>query len=192
MKKLFIIFSLIFISVFNIYSFDLIVPSAGDESYVLMDGDDEFIVDDSVYMKYAFDHSVNVERFSDTITLISYDDEEMLVLLNATEEDLSVQKFMLRFSVDEPDVLIVNSPIDFELLEEIDADDLYISGLISPDERAMLRRMDMDFVELDISSILRLTRDGISVISGNKNNGQNGGFYVSCPNCGTMIYVPRQ
>ena len=192
MKKLFIIFSLIFISVFNIYSFDLIVPSAGDESYVLMDGDDEFIVDDSVYMKYAFDHSVNVERFSDTITLISYDDEEMLVLLNATEEDLSVQKFMLRFSVDEPDVLIVNSPIDFELLEEIDADDLYISGLISPDERAMLRRMDMDFVELDISSILRLTRDGISVISGNKNNGQNGGFYVSCPNCGTMIYVPLQ
>lgn len=192
MKKLFIIFSLIFISVFNIYSFDLIVPSAGDESYVLMDGDDEFIVDDSVYLKYAFDHSVNVERFSDTITLISYDDEEMLVLLNATEEDLSVQKFMLRFSVDEPDVLIVNSPIDFELLDEIDADDLYISGLISPDERAMLRRMDMDFVELDISSILRLTRDGISVISGNKNNGQNGGFYVSCPNCGTMIYVPRQ
>lgn len=192
MKKLFIIFSLIFISVFNIYSFDLIVPSAGDESYVLMDGDDEFIVDDSVYMKYAFDHSVNVERFSDTITLISYDDEEMLVLLNATEDDLSVQKFMLRFSVDEPDVLIVNSPIDFELLEEIDADDLYISGLISPDERAMLRRMDMDFVELDISSILRLTRDGISVISGNKNNGQNGGFYVSCPNCGTMIYVPLQ
>lgn len=192
MKKLFIIFSLIFISVFNIYSFDLIVPSAGDESYVLMDGDDEFIVDDSVYMKYAFDHSVNVERFSDTITLISYDDEEMLVLLNATEEDLSVQKFMLRFSVDEPDVLIVNSPIDFELLDEIDADDLYISGLISPDERAMLRRMDMDFVELDISSILRLTRDGISVISGNKNNGQNGGFYVSCPNCGTMIYVPLQ
>ena len=192
MKKLFIIFSLIFISVFNIYSFDLIVPSAGDESYVLIDGDDEFIVDDSVYMKYAFDHSVNVERFSDTITLISYDDEEMLVLLNATEDDLSVQKFMLRFSVDEPDVLIVNSPIDFELLEEIDADDLYISGLISPDERAMLRRMDMDFVELDISSILRLTRDGISVISGNKNNGQNGGFYVSCPNCGTMIYVPRQ
>ena len=192
MKKLFIIFSLIFISVFNIYSFDLIVPSAGDESYVLMDGDDEFIVDDSVYLKYAFDHSVNVERFSDTITLISYDDEEMLVLLNATEDDLSVQKFMLRFSVDEPDVLIVNSPIDFELLDEIDADDLYISGLISPDERAMLRRMDMDFVELDISSILRLTRDGISVISGNKNNGQNGGFYVSCPNCGTMIYVPRQ
>ena len=192
MKKLFIIFSLIFISVFNIYSFDLIVPSAGDESYVLMDGDEEFIVDDSVYLKYAFDHSVSVERFSDTITLISYDDEEMLVLLNATEEDLSVQKFMLRFSVDEPDVLIVNSPIDFELLEEIDADDLYISGLISPDERAMLRRMDMDFVELDISSILRLTRDGISVISGNKNNGQNGGFYVSCPNCGTMIYVPRQ
>lgn len=192
MKKLFIIFSLIFISVFNIYSFDLIVPSAGDESYVLMDGDDEFIVDDSVYLKYAFDHSVNVERFSDTITLISYDDEEMLVLLNATEDDLSVQKFMLRFSVDEPDVLIVNSPIDFELLEEIDADDLYISGLISPDERAMLRRMDMDFVELDISSILRLTRDGISVISGNKNNGQNGGFYVSCPNCGTMIYVPLQ
>lgn len=192
MKKLFIIFSLIFISVFNIYSFDLIVPSAGDESYVLMDGDDEFIVDDSVYLKYAFDHSVNVERFSDTITLISYDDEEMLVLLNATEEDLSVQKFMLRFSVDEPDVLIVNSPIDFELLDEIDADDLYISGLISPDERAMLRRMDMDFVELDISSILRLTRDGISVISGNKNNGQNGGFYVSCPNCGTMIYVPLQ
>ena len=192
MKKLFIIFSLIFISVFNIYSFDLIVPSAGDESYVLMDGDDEFIVDDSVYMKYAFDHSVNVERFSDTITLISYDDEEMLVLLNATEDDLSVQKFMLRFSVDEPDVLIVNSPIDFELLDEIDADDLYISGLISPDERAMLRRMDMDFVELDISSILRLTRDGISVISGNKNNGQNGGFYVSCPNCGTMIYVPLQ
>ena len=192
MKKLFIIFSLIFISVFNIYSFDLIVPSAGDESYVLMDGDDEFIVDDSVYMKYAFDHSVNVERFSDTITLISYDDEEMLVLLNATEDDLDGQKFMLRFSVDEPDVLIVNSPIDFELLEEIDADDLYISGLISPDERAMLRRMDMDFVELDISSILRLTRDGISVISGNKNNGQNGGFYVSCPNCGTMIYVPRQ
>ena len=192
MKKLFIIFSLIFISVFNIYSFDLIVPSAGDESYVLMDGDDEFIVDDSVYMKYAFDHSVNVERFSDTITLISYDDEEMLVLLNATEDDFSVQKFMLRFSVDEPDVLIVNSPIDFELLDEIDADDLYISGLISPDERAMLRRMDMDFVELDISSILRLTRDGISVISGNKNNGQNGGFYVSCPNCGTMIYVPLQ
>lgn len=192
MKKLFIIFSLIFISVFNIYSFDLIVPSAGDESYVLMDGDDEFIVDDSVYMKYAFDHSVNVERFSDTITLISYDDEEMLVLLNATEDDLDGQKFMLRFSVDEPDVLIVNSPIDFELLEEIDADDLYISGLISPDERAMLRRMDMDFVELDISSILRLTRDGISVISGNKNNGQNGGFYVSCPNCGTMIYVPLQ
>ncbi len=192
MKKLFIIFSLIFISVFNIYSFDLIVPSADDESYVLMDGDEEFIVDDSVYMKYAFDRSVNVERFSDTITLISYDDEEMLVLLNATEDDLSVQKFMLRFSVDEPDVLIVNSPIDFELLEEIDADDLYISGLISPDERAMLRRMDMDFVELDISSILRLTRDGISVISGNKNNGQNGGFYVSCPNCGTMIYVPLQ
>ena len=192
MKKLFIIFSLIFISVFNIYSFDLIVPSAGDESYVLMDRDDEFIVDDSVYMKYAFDHSVNVERFSDTITLISYDDEEMLVLLNATEDDLDGQKFMLRFSVDEPDVLIVNSPIDFELLEEIDADDLYISGLISPDERAMLRRMDMDFVELDISSILRLTRDGISVISGNKNNGQNGGFYVSCPNCGTMIYVPLQ
>lgn len=192
MKKLFIIFSLIFISVFNIYSFDLIVPSADDESYVLMDGDEEFIVDDSVYMKYAFDRSVNVERFSDTITLISYDDEEMLVLLNATEDDLSVQKFMLRFSVDEPDVLIVNSPIDFELLDEIDADDLYISGLISPDERAMLRRMDMDFVELDISSILRLTRDGISVISGNKNNGQNGGFYVSCPNCGTMIYVPLQ
>ena len=55
MKKLFIIFSLIFISVFNIYSFDLIVPSAGDESYVLMDGDDEFIVDDSVYLKYAFE-----------------------------------------------------------------------------------------------------------------------------------------
>ena len=192
MKKLFIIFSLIFISLFNIYSFDLIVPSAGDESYVLMDGDDEFIVDDSVYLKYAFNHSVNVERFSDTITLISYDDEEMLVLLNATEDDLSGQKFMLRFSVDEPDVLIVNSPIDFELLDEIDADDLYISGLISPDERAMLRRMDMDFVELDISSILRLTRDGISVISGNKNNGQNGGFYVSCPNCGTMIYVPLQ
>ena len=192
MKKLFIFFSLIFISVFNIYSFDLIVPSADDESYVLMDGDEEFIVDDSVYMKYAFDRSVNVERFSDTITLISYDDEEMLVLLNATEDDLSVQKFMLRFSVDEPDVLIVNSPIDFELLEEIDADDLYISGVISPDERAMLRRMDMDFVELDISSILRLTRDGISVISGNKNNGQNGGFYVSCPNCGTMIYVPLQ
>lgn len=192
MKKLFIIFSLIFISVFNIYSFDLIVPSAGDESYVLMDGDEEFIVDDSVYLKYAFDHSVNVERFSDTITLISYEDEEMLVLLNATEDDLDGQKFMLRFSVDEPDVLIVNSPIDFELLDEIDADDLYISGLISPDERAMLRRMDMDFVELDISSILRLTRDGISVISGNKNNGQNGGFYVSCPNCGTMIYVPLQ
>ena len=192
MKKLFIIFSLIFISVFNIYSFDLIVPSAGDESYVLMDGDEEFIVDDSVYMKYAFKGSVNVERFSDTITLISYDDEEMLVLLNATEDDLDGQKFMLRFSVDEPDVLIVNSPIDFELLDEIDADDLYISGLISPDERAMLRRMDMDFVELDISSILRLTRDGISVISGNKNNGQNGGFYVSCPNCGTMIYVPLQ
>lgn len=192
MKKLFIIFSLIFISVFNIYSFDLIVPSAGDESYVLMDGDDEFIVDDSVYLKYAFDRSVNVERFSDTITLISYDDEEMLVLLNATEDDFDGQKFMLRFSVDEPDVLIVNSPIDFELLDEIDADDLYISGLISPDERAMIRRMDMDFVELDISSILRLTRDGISVISGNKNNGQNGGFYVSCPNCGTMIYVPLQ
>lgn len=192
MKKLFIIFSLIFISVFNLSAFDLIVPSAGDESYVLMDGDEEFIVDDSVYLKYAFDHSVNVERFSDTITLISYEDEEMLVLLNATEDDLDGQKFMLRFSVDEPDVLIVNSPIDFELLDEIDADDLYISGLISPDERAMLRRMDMDFVELDISSILRLTRDGISVISGNKNNGQNGGFYVSCPNCGTMIYVPLQ
>ena len=105
---------------------------------------------------------------------------------------MEAQLYSIRFSVDEPDVLLVNTPVDFDFLDEIDADDIYISGRITGEERAMLRRLDTDFVELDPSSILNITRDGIRIISGSRYpSNPSGGIYVKCLNCGTMIYVPQ-
>lgn len=54
------------------YAFDLVLPEVGEVSYSLLDGDDVFTVDDSVFYKTAFDGAVLAERFSDTITLLSY------------------------------------------------------------------------------------------------------------------------
>lgn len=193
MKKTFFVFALLCLVLSSAFSFDLIVPSPGEDTYVLMNEDDEIVVDDSVFYKSGLDRLVQVERFSDTITLIKYEhDEELLVLLNTTADEMESQRFSIRFSVDEPDVLLVNTPVDFDFLDEIDADDIYISGRITGEERAMLRRLDTDFVELDPSSILNITRDGIRIISGSRYpSNPSGGIYVKCPNCGTMIYVPQ-
>ena len=192
MKKLFLVSALLSSVLFSAFSFDLVVPSAGENSYVLMNEDDEFVVDDTVFYKSGLSGEVHVERISDTITLLTYDyDEELLVLLNTTPSEIEDEFYTIRFSVDEPDVLLVNSPVDFDLLDEIDADDIYISGRISGEERAMLRRLDVDFVELDPASILSITAEGIRIISGNRYPmGSDDGIYVTCPNCGTMIYVP--
>ena len=193
MRKLVLTFAFCIIAISSLMAFDLVVPSSGEEVYSLFNSDnDEFIVDDSVYFKSALDGEVKVERYSDHITSIEYGHGDyIVVLLNATRDELDEQRFSLSFSVDDPDVLIVNSPVDYDFLDEIDADDVYISGRISGEERAMLRRLDVDFTELDPSSILRFEGNDVSVISGSKypSSGKDG-IYVTCPKCGTTIYVP--
>lgn len=193
MRKLVLTFAFCIIAISSLMAFDLVVPSSGEEVYSLFNSDnDEFIVDDSVYFKSALYGEVKVERYSDHITSIEYGPGDyIVVLLNATRDELDSQRFSLSFSVDDPDVLIVNSPVDYDFLDEIDADDVYISGRISGEERAMLRRLDVDFTELDPSSILRFEGDDVRVISGSKypSSGKDG-IYVTCPKCGTTIYVP--
>ena len=174
---------------FSVFAFDLVVPSPEDTSYVLLNDSDEFIVDDTVFMKSAFNREIMVERYTDNITVITYPyDKTLVVLFNATLDEMLDAETSIDFSTENPDVLIINSPIDFPFLEEIDAEDLYISGGLKSEDRAMLRRGDFDFVELEPSSILSITSRGIDIISGSKNN--KDGVYVTCPECGTIIYVP--
>ena len=72
------------------------------------------------------------------------------------------------------------------MIEELSPEMMYITPSLSNSERAMLRRSGTSFAEIDPSSVLRFNDDGsIQVISGEAKEG----IYVTCPNCGTMIYV---
>ena len=76
----------------------------------------------------------------------------------------------------------------YQMIEELSPEMIYITPSLSNSERAMLRRSGTSFAEIDTSSVLRFNDDGsIQVISGEASYGQ--GIYVTCPHCGTMIYV---
>ena len=147
MKKTFFVFALLCLVLSSAFSFDLIVPSPGEDTYVLMNEDDEFVVDDSVFYKSGLDRLVQVERFSDTITLIKYEhDEELLVLLNTTADEMEAQLYSIRFSVDEPDVLLLDEPsndLDVETLRALEESLLEFAGcaLVTSHDRWFLDRI---------------------------------------------------
>ena len=167
-------------------AFDLVVPSPGDGSYTLLEGDEEFVVDDSVFYKRVFDSRLLVERYTSGITMLRWDDDdELIVLLDAGEEELDQLMHSLYMTSDEPDMLIVNSPVTMDLIEELEVDRIYHLGQMTNIMRAMLRRGGYDFVELGEGSILQIDGESIIVISGASSQG----MYIECPTCGTMIFI---
>lgn len=170
-------------------AFDLVVPAPGDGSYMLLDGDEEFIVDDTVYFKRAFDSRILAERFTDHITSLSWgDDEGLIVLMNASEAEIEGCMYSLYMVGDEPDMLIVDSPLDIDMLKRLDVDEVYHVGDMSGSTRAMLRRSGIDFMELDGGDIIRFEDGKTRVITGD--GPAHDGVFVTCPTCGTVIYVP--
>lgn len=189
MSRRIISLALIALIAMPLMAFDLVVPSPGDGSYMLLDGDEEFIVDDTVYFKRAFDSHILAERFTDHITSLSWgDDEGLIVLLNASEAEIEGCMYSLYMVGDEPDMLIVDSPLDIDMLKRLDVDEVYHVGDMSGSTRAMLRRSGIDFMELDGGDIIRFEDGKTRVITGD--GPAHDGVFVTCPTCGTVIYVP--
>lgn len=189
MSRRIISLALIALIAMPLMAFDLVVPSPGDGSYMLLDGDEEFIVDDTVYFKRAFDSRILAERFTDHITSLSWgDDEGLIVLMNASEAEIEGCMYSLNMVGDEPDMLIVDSPLDIDMLKRLDVDEVYHVGDMSGSTRAMLRRSGIDFMELDGGDIIRFEDGKTRVITGD--GPAHDGVFVTCPTCGTVIYVP--
>ncbi len=189
MSRRIISLALIALIAMPLMAFDLVVPSPGDGSYMLLDGDEEFIVDDTVYFKRAFDSRILAERFTDHITSLSWgDDEGLIVLMNASEAEIEGCMYSLYMVGDEPDMLIVDSPLDIDMLKRLDVDEVYHVGDMSGSTRAMLRRSGIDFMELDGGDIIRFEDGKTRVITGD--GPAHDGVFVTCPTCGTVIYVP--
>ena len=96
--------------------------------------------------------------------------------------------YSLSYSTESHVLILFSTPADDEMIEELSPEMIYITPSLSNSERTMLRRSGTSFAEIDTSSVLRFNDDGsIQVISGEASYGQ--GIYVTCPHCGTMIYV---
>ena len=141
------------------------------------------------FFKRAFDSHILAERFTDHITSLSWgDDEGLIVLLNASEAEIEGCMYSLYMVGDEPDMLIVDSPLDIDMLKRLDVDEVYHVGDMSGSTRAMLRRSGIDFMELDGGDIIRFEDGKTRVITGD--GPAHDGVFVTCPTCGTVIYVP--
>lgn len=167
-----------------LFAFGLVLPQPGETEYTLLDGDDSFTVDETVYYKTVLGRKVVVERYTDTITSLSYGWNTMLVLAGAEEAEVEEILYVFRF-IDNISILAVDSPLSIDVVKELNPDHIYVSGGLSSSTRAMLRLEKIPFTELGEGDILQIEDDGISVISGSAS-----GVYVTCPNCGTVIYVP--
>lgn len=168
------------------YAFDLVLPEVGEVSYSLLDGDDVFTVDDSVFYKTAFDGAVLAERFSDTITLLSYGehgDRQAIVMLSSPQSEVEMQLTSLTRSTNGPILIAVGTPLTMALVEELGPEEIFATGGLSNTVRAMLRREGIPFHEVSSGSILQISEDGVTVIDGTPQ-----GRYITCPTCGTRIY----
>lgn len=168
------------------YAFDLVLPEVGEVSYSLLDGDDVFTVDDSVFYKTAFDGAVLAERFSDTITLLSYGehgDRQAIVMLSSPQSEVEMQLTFLTRSTNGPILIAVGTPLTMALVEELEPTEIFATGGLSNTVRAMLRREGIPFHEVSSGSILQISEDGVTVIDGTPQ-----GRYITCPTCGTRIY----
>ncbi len=175
----------------SLQAFDLIVPAPGESEYVLLSEDDEvFRVDDSVFYKKGLNGEVLVERYSAGITVVSYKggERQLIVFLNAGEEEISTYASSLEFATSKPDLLIVNSPVPAQFIDEAGVQNLFISSSMEAGARAMLRRNNVSFTELSGNSILQIHDRGINVISDEE--GSSGScITVTCPGCGQLITV---
>lgn len=171
----------------TVYAFDLVLPGTGEVSYSLLDGDDVFTVDDSVFYKTAFGGAVLVERFSDTITLLSYGehgDRQAIVMLSSPQSEVEMQLTSLERSTDDPILIAVGTPLTMALVEELEPTEIFTAGGMSGKVRAMLRREGIPFHEVSSGSILQIGEDGVAII-----DGRSEGRYITCPTCGTRIYL---
>ena len=108
----------------SLQPFDRIVPAPGESEYVLLSEDDEvFRVDDSVFYKKGLNGEVLVERYSAGITVVSYKggERQLIVFLNAGEAEISTYASSLEFATSKPDLIIVNSPVSAQFIEEAGA-----------------------------------------------------------------------
>ena len=191
MKKalLFLILTALMLSSLSA-SADLILPDQDCESFTLISNEsgDEFIVDDSVFYKRALDGEFFVNRFSAHVVLLESDMHDIIVMYGADEKEIDSVLFSLSYSTQSPVLILFNTPPDDEMIEKLSPEMIYITQSLSNSERALLRRSGTSFTEIDPSSVLRFNDDGtIRVISGEAS--YKGGIYVTCPQCGTMIYV---
>lgn len=171
-------------------SADLILPDQNCESFTLISNEsgDEFIVDDTVFYKSVLDGTFFVNRFSDHTVLLESRWNDIIMMYGADEEEIDSVIFSLSYSTESPVLILFSTPADDEMIEELSPEMIYITPSLSNSERAMLRRSGTSFAEIDPSSVLRFNDDGsIQVISGEASYKE--GIYVTCPNCGTMIYV---
>lgn len=175
----------------SLQAFDLIVPAPGETEYVLLSEDDDvFRVDDSVFYKHGLNGEVLVERYSAGITVISYNGgtRQLIVFLNADQEEISTYASSLEFATSKPDLLIVNSPVPAQFIDDAGVHNLFISSSMEAGARAMLRRNNVSFTELSGNSILQIHDRGINVIS-DEEGSSGSSITVTCPGCGRLITV---
>ncbi|HIV99158.1 MAG TPA: hypothetical protein IAB12_05230 [Candidatus Ornithospirochaeta avicola] len=188
MKKILLLFLFLF-TLSGLFAYEIVVPQKNEETYMVMKGDESLEIDDYYYYKSIFSSSVLVERFSEHITTLKGEGVTVLVLQNCSESELESVLFSLSFSVEKPVILSVSSELSFENIKELGASYLYTADNLTSSTRAMLRSSGIGFEEISSGSILNVKDGAVSLISGDKNP-HKGGFYIKCPDCGAMIYVP--
>ncbi len=169
---------------------DLILPEEDASGFTLIntDTDEEYTVDENTIYKNILDRTVFVNRFSTHIVLLETGNREIVVMYNASREEIDRTLFSLSFEVSSPVLILSGTAFDREIIEETNPSGIYITGALGENERAMLRRKGIAFTEIDPSSILRFHDDGsIQVINGKAHPQE--GIYITCPKCGTVIYV---
>lgn len=191
MRKLVAALLCAFLAAAPLAAFDLLVPSAGETTYDLTDDRQTLTVDESYIYKTVFNRAARVNRYSDTITVLEFgDDDGLAVFLNAGASEAEGVMRQFARSYDDLDILLVNTPLTRTALERIadDLDTIYTPETLSSSTRSLFRSYGVDFEEIGEGAILRITDDDIRVISGAP--AYSDGVYVTCPTCGTRIYVP--
>ena len=182
--------ALILLAAFSLAATDLVIPEAGDSDYMLLEGDERFIVDDTVFYKRAFDGSLLVERYSEGITMLTLEGTtQVIVFLNATREEIDLALSSLKWGTEKPVIVCAGSELTYEDVKQLNAVSVWVSDRLSNATGLALLRRDGVNVTLEAAgSILQFTEDGVRIIRGNMHH--NEGLYVTCPVCSTVIYIP--
>ena len=186
MRRTFLILLLVLLCC-TLGAFDLVVPSSSDGFYLLLEGAEDFTVDDTVFYKTVLPSRIHVERYSDGITTLSSAAGDVIVLLNADSSELESNLFSLEYSTEDPVLVALYSPVDPDALDELGVSELFCAGNLPSRTRALLRRSGLPFTEAGEGDIISFTEKGAELISGDAEESM---IYVRCPGCGTMIAVP--